>query len=138
METKISRRFSIEQCRVNFKDLFIYGDNGQRIGMGGTACIREQKNAIGLISKHKPSTEPSAYFSDADYVANCTLIDEDIVKIKEYAKETEAISYVFPFGGIGNGLALLPIKAPLTYCYLTEQLIKNFGFNNLAGVFKEK
>jgi len=131
LKSEISRKFSIEQCRLNFRSLFVFGDNLLRVGMGGQAIIREQPNAIGICTKLKPSMEEDAFFTDKEYEENCKIIDKDIDNIKAYAEEKKFISVVFPQNGLGTGLAQMPLKAPLTFCYLTEQLIKHFNFNNL-------
>jgi len=131
IKTEISRRFSIEQCRLNYKSLFIFGCNLEKSGMGGQAIIREQPNAIGISTKKKPSMQEDAFFTDAEYEQNCKIIDEDIQRVKDYAKEKGFISYCFPANGLGTGLSQMPLKCPLTFLYLCEQLIKHFSFNNL-------
>jgi len=135
--TEISRRFSIEQCRLNYKSLFVFGDNCEHYGEAGQAIIRREINSIGISTKKKPSMQEDAFFTDVEYEQNCKIIDEDIQRVKDYAKEKGFMSYVFPADGIGTGLALLAIKAPLTFLYLCEQLIKHFEFNNLSGVYKK-
>lgn len=135
METLVTKRYSIDQCRKNAKTLFIFGDNNIRAGEGGTACIRNEKNAIGISTKKLPSNESKAFFNDGEFEENCKQIEGDIQRIKEYAEEIGALSYCFPFGGIGTGLALLPIKAPRTFFYLCTRLYEEFFYNNLEGHF---
>ena len=81
-----SRIFTIEQCRVNFDKVFVFGDNCLRVEMAGQAVIREQKNAIGLATKIAPGGSSADYFTDKYYEENCKIIDEDIQRIKEYAE----------------------------------------------------
>ena len=102
METFVTKRYSIDQCRKNAKTLFIFGDNDQRTGNGGTAVIRDEKNAIGISTKYKPSNDKDAFFSDDQYEENCKRIEADITRIGEYKEEIGATSVAFPFLGIGT------------------------------------
>lgn len=130
--TLVSRVFSIEQCRTNPGTVFIFGDNSEvRAGMGGQAIIREQINAIGIATKKFPGNAQKDYFYDNEYEQNCKIIDEDIERIKAYIKEQSFKAVCFPKMGVGTGRAELQKRAPLTFCYLTERLIKEWEFNNL-------
>lgn len=129
-----SRKYSIEQCRINFDTLFIFGDNEMREGMGGQAIIREQKNAIGIVTKKRPSMRDVDFFTDLEYEKNCKLIDEDIIKVRKYAEEIGAKALGFSFYGIGTGLSSMQTNCPKTFCYLTMRLLDEFGFNNLASL----
>lgn len=138
LKTEISRKFSIEQCRLNFKSLFVFGDNIERVGMGGQAIIREQPNSIGICTKKKPSMAEDAFFTDVEYEQNCKIIDEDIQRVKDYAQEKGFISFVFPQMGIGTGLADMQRKCPKTFLYLSLQLLENFSFNNIEFLFSKQ
>lgn len=132
--TLVSRRYSIEQCRINFDCLFIYGDNLERIGTAGQACIREQINAVGLCTKKKPGGNSEDYFTDKEFDENCILIDEEIEKIKKYMEEKEYKAIGFPWMGLGTGLSAMQTKCPKTFCYLTMRLIDEFNFNNIEAL----
>ena len=134
IECLVSRVYSINQCRTNPTTLFIYGDNGHRVGMSGQAIIREQENALGICTKHKPTNEPDAFFSDEQYEDNCKLITKDFKRIEEYIEEKGFKKICFPFQGLGTGRAQMLTKAPLTFCFLTEQLISCWQFNNLGAL----
>jgi len=129
--TVVSRRYSIEQCRINFDTLFIFGDNLDRIGMGGQAVIREQKNSIGLATKKKPTMQKEDFFTDAEFDENCQIIDEEIEKIIKFAEEMDFNKIALPQMGLGTGLSDMPRKCPKTFCYLTMKLIDVFQFNNV-------
>lgn len=135
MDTYVTKRYSIDQCRKNAKCLFIFGDSNERVGHGGTAIIRDERNAIGIRSKLKPSMDKDAFFNDDKFEENCRMIEEDITRIGEYKEEIGATSVAFPFLGIGTGLAALPLKAPKTFFYLCTRLYEEFNFNNLEGHF---
>jgi hypothetical protein len=128
----IAHIFTIDMCKKHPNSLFIFGDNQLRIGIAGQAVIREQKNAIGIATKKHPGSREESYFTDAEYEENCKFLLKEIEYVKEYAKEKGCKEYIFPKSGLGTGLAAMPIKAPLTFCFLTEQLIKEFQFNNLS------
>lgn len=127
MPTLVSRVFSVEQCRVNFDKIFVFGDSLARVGMGGQAIIREQINSIGIATKKSPSE----YFTDGEFKENCVIIEDDINKVKAYAEQTGAKAIVFPKYGIGTGLSAMQRMCPKTFCYLTTRLIEEFSFNNI-------
>lgn len=131
MKTLVSKRFSIDQCRLNFKTLFVFGDNEQRSGMGGQAIIREQENSIGICTKKAPSMDISSFFTDNELEQNKAIIDEDIVRVKEYAEQIGVRDIAFPQMGLGTGLADMPRKCPKTFLYLCHRLLEEFQFNNI-------
>ncbi len=126
----VSKRYSVEQCRVNFDCLFVFSDTLERIGVLGQACIREQVNSIGIATQ-KSANE---FFTDKEYDENCKLIDEEIEKIKRYAEEREVKAIGFPWMGIGTGLSSMQTKCPKTFCYLTMRLVDEFEFNNIEAL----
>lgn len=134
LQTLVSRKMSVEQCRINYDVLFIFGDNLEREGMGGQAIIREQINSVGIVTKKKSSMTDDSFFKDEEFEQNCKYIDEDIEKIKKYAIEKNMKAYGFSFFGIGTGLSSMQTKCPKTFCYLSIQLIDNFKFNNLQSL----
>jgi len=134
METMVSKFFSIEQCRINFETLFIFGDNLLRVGEAGQAVIRQQTNAIGLATKKEPGMKPEDFFNDEEYMENCKVIEEEIAKIKIYAEGKNFKAYCFPFQGLGTGLSSMQTRCPKTFCYLTVRLLEEFKFNNIAAL----
>lgn len=138
MKTLVSRRFSIDQCKKNKDTLFIYGCNMERYGEAGQAIIRNQENAIGFATKHKPGTNKEDYFNDDDFEKNCQIIEEEIIRINRYAEEKEFKNICFSYYGIGTGLAQLAIKAPKTFFYLCNKLLAEFSFNNVEAAYELK
>lgn len=134
----VSRKFSIEQCRVNFDTLFIFGDNDERVGMGGQAIIREQKNSVGFSTKKAPGGLKEDYYTDDEYEGNCKKIEEEIEKIKKYAQEGEYKAIAFPFMGLGTGLSEMPLRCPKTFFYMCTRLFDEFEFNNVEGAYTIK
>lgn len=107
--TLIYRNFiTREMIQAEPKNLFVFGDNMKRRGMGGQAReMRGEPNAIGIPTKHEPSMKPSAFFCDDDYIAWATCSGPDICDLLSH----EGI-IVWPELGIGTGLAALPSRAP--------------------------
>lgn len=130
----VSKRFSIEQCRVNFDTLFVFGDNLERTGMGGQAIIREQSNSVGFATKKRPSRSGEEFFTDEEFEENCKIIEEEIVKINKYAEEKEYKAIAFPLAGLGVGLSNMQQKCPKTFCYMTTRLLESFGYNNIESL----
>ena len=100
--------------------LFIFGDNDVRKGMGGQAIIRGLPNAIGIPSKKYPNNNPTSFYTDLEYNANCRKIDRAIQNIIDESANYKYV--VLPQNGIGTGLAKLPNLAPRTFEYLSQRL----------------
>ena len=122
--------FSIEKCRKNPKNLYVYGDNIIRIGKGGQAIIRDEPNAFGIATK----ASPSIYMSDIDYFENIRIINNDIFKIREAYKNDMYDSIIFSINGLGTGLSNMQQVCPRTFLYLCERLLDEFNFNNLQSL----
>ena len=125
---EIVERYTDADVKANPNKIFVFGDNTRRTGTGGQAQIRNNPNAMGIATKLAPSNAESAFMNDKDLAKNKTVIDGDIAKIKATGK-----TLVFPKDGLGTGLAKLKEKAPLTYEYLKQRLLEEFGFNNDTG-----
>ena len=135
--TLVSKRFSTEQCRVNFDTLFVFGDSLERYGSAGQACIRGQENSVGLATKKKPGMSVEDFFTDAEYDENCKIIDSEVEKIKAYAELKGYVAISFPFHGLGTGLSSMQTNCPKTFCYLTIKLVDEFQFNNISALKSE-
>jgi hypothetical protein len=106
-----------------------------REGNGGQAVIRDEPNAFGIITKRLPSQYPDSYFSDDQVLENSNLIATDILDFY-FTINDPSYGYthvVFPFAGIGTGLANMPNKCPLTYQQLHYYLRILFKFDNTTG-----
>lgn len=124
--------FSPKLCDENPSSLFIYGDNLEKHGNAGQACIRHCHNSHGIPTKRKPATDADAYYSDNDLESNEAAILTEINSIWSYARANYR-AIIFPKAGIGTGLAKLKEKAPLTWDFLCAALKKYFGLNNETG-----
>ena len=117
--------FSIDLCRKNPRKLYIFGDNIQKIGMGGQAIIRKELNSFGISSKYSIMES----YDDKRFLENKRFIDQDVVELKILMDAYDKV--VFSQYGIGTGLASLQSLAPRTFLYLSQVLLDNFGFNNV-------
>jgi len=103
------------------KTLFVFGDNDKGTGKGGQAENRDEPNAVGFRTKHKPTTSKDAYYSDDNYTDNIRKMQEDLDNIKRLSVNYDSV-YFMP--GIGEGRALLKEKAPKTYGWMKDNLPK--------------
>lgn len=94
---------------------FVFGDNTQREGLGGQAKeMRYERNAIGIVTKWKPTNEESAFFSDLAFgTGPHFLIVQDLKRVQQALKEGRVV--YAPFDGLGTGLSQLPERAPRLY-----------------------
>jgi len=107
--------------RINRDWFYVFGDNCERVGLGGQAKqMRGEKNAIGIRTKKKPKRTNDSYFSDDEFKTNCILIDADLQQIEDLLKEDHVV--IIPKNGIGTGLSELDIRAPKTFEYLMNKL----------------
>lgn len=132
---KMSRLFeerggiwSSDICQMYSDSLFIYGDNDIRRGKGGQAIIRDEKNSMGIPTKHLPSSTPNAFYNDDNYSDNINKITNAVFEIILRSQSYNTI--YFPKHGLGTGLARLNIKAPRTYQYLVDIQKDIFGISS--------
>lgn len=108
-------------CRGDLKAnpdaLYCFGDNCQRIGLGGQAReMRGEPNAVGIATLHAPGH----YFSFKDYDLASQVIYVDLARVRNHLKADGLV--VFPLDGVGTGLARLKQSAPDIWTYLCGEL----------------
>lgn len=104
-------RINRSDLRANPTHLFVFGDNEERIGLGGQAgACRGEPNAIGVATKRSPSMHPTAFWSDDDFNRCAAIVDEDLVPVFKHLRAGGVV--VLPEAGIGTGLSELPKRAP--------------------------
>ena len=119
----ITSQTTREEIQKNKNTLFIYGDNDQRTGLGGAAKVaRGEPNSTGIRTKKLPSLNNNAFYTDSELEINKKKIREDIQTTLETSKRYSKIK-IFP---LGEGLASLKEKAPLTYAFLQKEIQQNF------------
>jgi len=104
--------------------LFIFGDNNIGKGCGGQAVIRYEKNSIGIPTKKFPSNNEASFYTDDEYSNNCINIRNAIEKIIVELNTKKYKGVIFPADGLGTGLANLPLKAPKTFEFLLQEIMR--------------
>jgi hypothetical protein len=99
-----------ERVRSEPEAFFVFGDNAERVGMGGQAgAMRGEPNAIGVATKWSPSGMPEAFFSDSDPLC-LAIVEADLDHVDDAVRKGRVV-YV-PRDGLGTGLSELPSRAP--------------------------
>jgi len=129
---RIVERFSVADVQSKPDTLFAFGDNMEREGKGGQAAIRDEKNAVGIPTKWRPSRDEDAYFTDADFSRVRKEIDAAVARLEGHLRVGGAV--VLPKDGIGTGLADLPNRAPKIYKYVTKKLSALSGVVPVVGL----
>jgi len=120
-----------EMLRNEREKLFVFGDNLERRGLGGQAKeMRGEPNAVGIVTKKKPSMDEGAFFSDDDYVKNIAQMCTDVMPLLRHLKNGGTV--VIPASGIGSGLSRLSEKAPDTFNFLDKIVMKDL--HTFAGI----
>ena len=129
-----SKIYSPELVRANPNKLFVFGDNLERVGNGGQACIRGEANSIGIATK----VSPSECFSEYSWMKYKEMIDKDLRDIERILSSASFITgykyVVFPEMFVGTGLASLPVLAPTLMFYLSNWYMISC---NLFGVERD-
>ena len=119
----------IYQKRIVRQDLkdnpewrYVFGDNVARKGMGGQAGqMRGEPNAIGVVTKWRPSNDPGAFFYESQMGEILNIMLADLHKVHEALIEGRTV--VWPSDGIGSGLSRLPQTAPKLWDFLWKTRI---------------
>jgi hypothetical protein len=126
-------RYSSKLCKETPETLYVFGDNTERVGMGGQAIIRQEINAIGLATKGSIGR----FFSDDELEENKRVINDDIFKIREAMLNDMYTTLALPEQGLGTGLSSMQRECPRTFLFLCERLLDEFGYNNMAALRSE-
>jgi hypothetical protein len=113
-------QYTAKALRARPECLFLFGDNEDRAGTRGQACIRHEPNAVGITTKRRPFMNEDSFYDDDDYEANVASIDESFENLRKRI-EASGMEYKFifiPRDGLGTGLAQLPQRAPKTFVYI--------------------
>jgi len=120
MPVRFQKWITRQDLRNNPKVYYVFGDNVQRVGLGGQAKeMRGEPNAIGVVTKWAPGWDEADYFNDVNMGAWLAL-ESDLNKIANYLIHIETL--VFPSDGLGTGLSMLPQKAPKMYKKLYDTI----------------
>lgn len=114
--------------RSNPDVLYVFGDNVDRIGLGGQAKdMRGEPNAVGIATKWRPYMTDSSFFNDNDYEKIARIINNDFDPLFRAIDKGKTI--VIPSDGIGTGLSEMPMRCPKLYNLIREniKLLKQSG-----------
>lgn len=112
--------YTREFIRANPEKLYVFGDNAERVGLGGQAgAARGEPNSIGIATKWKPSMTPDSFFRDGDLRA-MDVVHADLMKVKAALHEGRTV--VVPSAGVGTGLSCMPEYAPKLLEYIDRVL----------------
>jgi hypothetical protein len=110
-----------QDLQQNLDKLYLFGDNEERRGLGGQASqMRGEPNAVGVRTKRRPRLKPGDFWTDETFEANCRMIEEDLVPVRQHLAAGGTV--VVPTAGLGTGLAQLAERAPKTYAFLQATL----------------
>lgn len=111
------KRIYREDLQANPHVWYVFGDNRERVGLGGQAGeMRGEPNAIGVATK----ASPSKFWSDINYQANLTVLHADLYPVYQALLRGETV--VLPLDGFGTGLSEMPTRCPETFKALQEVL----------------
>jgi hypothetical protein len=118
--------YSVALCKLNPDLFFVFGDNMQRVGMGGQAVIRQQPNIIGVATKRDPG---NGFMSDSPFDMSYVMVD--LLEVDRHIANGQRVVVPITKEGrvsLGCGLAELPYRAPLVYATIER------WFRSLKGV----
>ncbi len=101
--------------------IYCFGDNDDRVGLGGQAAeMRGEHNALGVRTKKHPDNKITSFYSDDDYDECIRKLDEDFAVIEALLGLDKVV--VFPTEGFGTGLSALKEHAPKVLAYIEQQV----------------
>jgi hypothetical protein len=107
--------------RANPDVFYLFGDNEQRVGLGGQAReMRGEPNAVGIRTKKRPGMDQNDFWSDQHFDLYCKLIDEDFHPVYEAIRVGHLL--VVPLDGLGTGLSALPTVAPRLLAHINGHI----------------
>lgn len=113
----LQHRIYRADLRANPDNLYVFGDNEARVGLGGQAReMRGEPNAVGIATLRAPGI----YWSEDRHEHQCQVIDRDVAPL--YAALRQGRTVVFPLDSVGTGLADLERQAPSTFAYLQSHV----------------
>ena len=120
----------IFQYRIYRSDLtlnpdvyYCFGDNDDRVGLGGQAAeVRGESNSIGIRTKKSPGHSAGDFYTDEAFAECAEKIDEDFAVVEKHLKGGRVV--VFPTEGFGTGLSELKKYAPKLLAYIEETMVR--------------
>ena len=95
-----SQQVTLRFLRENPNHIFVFGDNGRRIGKKGAAFFRDEPNAYGFITKKRPSFDNDAYYKPSEYYP---VYVHEMMKLMDKIEANP--NKTFLISKLGSGLA---------------------------------
>lgn len=122
---KITRvkRYARKDLKANPGNIYVFGDNVERIGIGGQAkACRDEPNAHGIATLWAPGKP----YTEADDAEALRIMGDDLASLKRKAESTGS-TIVWPSDGVGTGLARMPKEMRRTFDGMIRDI---FGIEN--------
>lgn len=118
---RIRRFVHRTECRTHPDELFIYGGNMSHFGKGGQAKqMRDEPNAVEIVTKRYPGWEDRDFFSDDDYEIAIAEMGPAFERLEDHLMKGGTV--VIPENGVGTDRAQLQERAPKIWAYLQDRL----------------
>jgi hypothetical protein len=121
--------FTPARCRAEPGALWVFGDNAARAGRGpkaGQAYIRDEPNAVGIVTKRMPNNDPQAFLNDAeDFEDFLAMVAPAFERLARHLQAGGIV--VWPRDGIGTGRAQLAARAPRIWAALERARVRLEG-----------
>jgi hypothetical protein len=113
------KRISRADLRANPEQIYVFGDNVQRKGLGGQAYeMRGEPNSFGIPTKWFPKMTPEAFFWDSQRDKIEPILDPLYLHLIRILKEGRTI--VWPEDDIGTGMSRMNVYAPKIWAELRD------------------
>lgn len=109
----------------------MFGDNLAGWGKGGQAVIRDEPNAVGIPTKHRPSWDEDAFFTDADLDRFRAAAARPFCRLRDHLHAGGTV--IWPSDGIGTGRAQLEERAPRIWACLQRAIERLHRIKPLPG-----
>ena len=120
---RYARYITRKVVQDNPDTLYVFGDNMIGHGFGGQAKeMRGEPNVVGIPTKNYPGIQKQDYFSDGDFPAATIKIALAFVRLFEHVRQGGQI--VWPYDGIGTGMADLQNKSPKIWAFIEENRLQ--------------
>lgn len=89
-----------EYLKNHPNEIFVFGDNVDRIGLGGAAILRNESNSYGFITKKHPNNDDDSFFTPKEYKPIFKSELNKLIFIISFNKDK-----IFLISKLGAGLA---------------------------------
>jgi hypothetical protein len=115
---KYQKFITRQDLKDNPDTLYVFGDNLERVGLGGQAAeMRGEPNAVGIPTKRSPGMEEEDFFDNSvecfrEFLA---AIQPELMLLMTWDGDI-----VWPEDGIGTGLAELRKRSKRVWKFISE------------------